>query len=332
MSRIIFIFCLVCLCLFYGNAAGQGNNCPAFALCTTASFTNTPGGFGTQELGASNQGCLSTEHQSVWISVTISTPGTLQFTINPNTNSDDFDFAVWGPAAACPPTTAPIRCSWAVKNNNFAGTGDNGNTGINSVFNSTHPLAGENDNSESAGGNGWVNDIAVTAGQTYLVLVDNFSANNGFVLSWTGTSTFTCTVLPVELIYFKGNREMDNRNQLNWKTATENNNAYFTVERSSNGIGFDQVIAQVPGAGNSNHESEYRIYDEYPPTGINYYRLRQTDLNGNYTYSELIAIDNTSTRKKIVAVYNPLGQRVDRNAAGIKYILYADGTVLKKID
>src|ERR1700741_106045 len=150
---------------------GQGNNCPAFALCNTSNFSDTPSGIGTQELGAGNQGCLTTEHQSVWLSVTTNTAGTISFTINPNTNGDDFDFAVWGPGSACPPTTAPIRCSWAVKNNNFAGTGDNGNTGINSTFNSTHPLGAQNDNSEGAGGNGWVNNIAANAGETYLVLI-----------------------------------------------------------------------------------------------------------------------------------------------------------------
>lgn len=313
-------------------AAGQGNNCPAFAICTTANFSNTPSGSGTQELNGFNQGCLSTEHQSVWLSVTINTAGTLAFTIDPNTNSDDFDFAVWGPGSLCPPTGNPIRCSWAVKNNNFAGTGDNGNTGINTTFNSTHPQASENDNSEGVSGNGWVNNINVTAGQTYIVLVDNFSANNGFVLDWTGTSTFSCSTLPVELVYFKGGRESGNKNYLSWLTASESNNNYFTVERSTDGTDFGHVVALVPGAGNSNQEVNYNVYDEYPPTGINYYRLKQTDNNGDFAYSDIIFIDNSIADKKIIAVYNIFGQNIDRNASGIKFILYSDGSVKKKLN
>lgn len=180
---------LVALMLLANMAFSQGNNCPAFPLCNTASFSDTPNGVGTQELGLSNQGCLSGEHQSVWLQVTVQTSGVMVFRINPNA-ADDFDFAVWGPNSPCPPTTLPIRCSWA------AGSG---NTGI---------RAASGDVTENAFGDGWVDPINVTAGQTYLILIDNFSINLGFQLDWNfgannTTATFTCALLPIELLDFK---------------------------------------------------------------------------------------------------------------------------------
>jgi hypothetical protein len=71
---------------------------------------------------------------------------------------------------------------------------------------------------------------------------------------------------------------------IKWKTATEINNDYFTLERSKDGVAYE-VIAVIQGAGNSTTEIEYRFIDEFPLSGISYYRLKQTDYDGEYTYS-----------------------------------------------
>ena len=75
-----------------------------------------------------------------------------------------------------------------------------------------------------------------------------------------------------------------------WTTATEINNDFFIVERLNKDGSFSSVD-WVGGAGNSNQELEYNGFDRQPEYGINYYRLKQTDYNGTYTYSEVISVE-----------------------------------------
>ncbi|MBN8697821.1 MAG: T9SS type A sorting domain-containing protein [Bacteroidetes bacterium] len=98
------------------------------------------------------------------------------------------------------------------------------------------------------------------------------------------------TPLPIELLSFTG-KNLGKRNLLEWATATEINNDYFTLERSSDGSNFEN-IAIVDGAGNSLSTINYNKYDETPFYGITYYRLKQTDYNGEYSFSQIIALEN----------------------------------------
>lgn len=310
------------------SSMGQ-NNCPSTAICNT--FSAIPNGFGVQELNASNRGCISlNENNSTWVNININSSGTLTFTINPIVNADDFDFAVWGPNPTCPPTTNPIRCSWAIKNNNLVGNADNGNTGISTALNLSHPQS-ESDLSEGAGGNQWVNDINVLAGQAYLIMIDNFAANNGFTITFGGTSTINCAPLAVELMDFKVNSYECNKNVLTWATASETNNNYFNVERSVDGIVWLTIGTQV-GAGNSSTILTYNYIDSNPEASVNYYRLKQFDYNGNYMLSEIISIDNSCiTSLKIDKVVNLLGQEVKKDYGGPRFIYYNNGTITKKM-
>jgi len=96
--------------------------------------------------------------------------------------------------------------------------------------------------------------------------------------------------LPIELLFFKG--ECNNGSvSLNWSTISETNNDYFTIEKSDDGINFE-IITIINGAGNSNTQQDYFVIDENPYKGINYYRLKQTDYDGKYEYSDIIAISN----------------------------------------
>ena len=93
--------------------------------------------------------------------------------------------------------------------------------------------------------------------------------------------------LPVELLAFKS--QCDNNNVIiNWTTATETNNDFFTVERSTDGKLFSQ-IAIVKGAGNSNAVINYEAIDLQPLEGVGYYRLKQTDYDGKFKYSAVIS-------------------------------------------
>lgn len=177
----------------------------------------------------------------------------------------------------------------------------------------------------------------MTAGQTYIILIDNFSTNSGFTLNWnwssggggTTTATFSCTVLPIELLSFNGSVS-NNFNLIQWSTATEINNDYFTLERSVDGLNWEE-IANVNGAGNSSVTLNYSFRDYGYVPGISYYRLSQTDYNGSREYFHIIAVDNTKTPKTIVRVTNMMGQDVDNSYEGLRIIYYSDGTIIKKV-
>lgn len=94
--------------------------------------------------------------------------------------------------------------------------------------------------------------------------------------------------LPVELVYFKA-RAAQNKAIMEWATAAEINNEFFTIERSTDGKNF-QTLATVEGAGNSSTQISYTYTDESAPTGTSYYRLKQTDYDGKFEYFKLIAV------------------------------------------
>lgn len=103
----------------------------------------------------------------------------------------------------------------------------------------------------------------------------------------------TVAVLPIELLSFTG-KSIGSSNLLEWKTTTEINNDYFTLERSSNATHFSE-LGTIPGAGNSNTMLYYNFTDENPLNGVNYYRLKQTDFDGRFSYSNIVALSNKTT-------------------------------------
>ena len=89
---------------------------------------------------------------------------------------------------------------------------------------------------------------------------------------------------------------------LNWATSSEINNAYFDIERSDNGLDFKN-IGQVRGAGTTSTPQYYRFYDDIPLPNINYYRIKQVDVNGKTTFSKIITIDNAANKSGILKMY-----------------------------
>jgi hypothetical protein len=108
--------------------------------------------------------------------------------------------------------------------------------------------------------------------------------------------------LPVKLLSFDAQLN-NNIVDLTWQTATEINNDYFTLEKSKDGFTWI-AFAEQNGAGNSNTLLNYADVDINPYTGVSYYRLKQTDYNGDYAYSNIISINNLD---EIISVYpNPV--------------------------
>lgn len=94
-----------------------------------------------------------------------------------------------------------------------------------------------------------------------------------------GSSASSCA-LPVELLSFQAKAMGKYKVQLNWSTATELNNAFFSLEKSTDGIHFS-AVAQFAGQGNSHQLTHYDFMEEVPAYSLLYYRLSQTDIDGH---------------------------------------------------
>lgn len=121
-----------------------------------------------------------------------------------------------------------------------------------------------------------------TAGSVTSDLVTSFSPFS------FGSKSSAVNPLPIELLYFSG-KIIENQNILEWKTASEINNDFFTLEKSVNGYEFTD-LSFVEGAGNSTGERSYRFVDNYPTEGKNYYRLKQTDFDGGVKYAANLVV------------------------------------------
>jgi len=109
--------------------------------------------------------------------------------------------------------------------------------------------------------------------------------------------------LPIELLSFTG-KHVDGKNVLDWVTATEINNDYFILEKSRDAVVFEK-LAEVDGGGNSNHKLYYQQID-HNPYPVTYYKLKQVDFDGAYTYSDIIAIEYTVFKEPVIDIYpNP---------------------------
>ena len=109
------------------------------------------------------------------------------------------------------------------------------------------------------------------------------------------------TFLPIELLSFDATLN-GNHVDLTWTTATERENDYFTIERSVDGLNWE-FVAQQAGAGYSSEILNYADNDYMPLPGVSYYRLKQTDYNGEFTYSDIRTINRLSN--EVVAYPNP---------------------------
>jgi hypothetical protein len=111
------------------------------------------------------------------------------------------------------------------------------------------------------------------------------------------------TPLPIEMLNFDGTCH-GGTVELNWATASETNNDYFTIESLTDGMNFS-AIGTIDGAGNSTGILHYHFTDADARSGTNYYRIRQTDFNGQFSFSKIIAIDTKDCdAKNLVVVHS----------------------------
>lgn len=177
-----------------------------------------------------------------------------------------------------------------------------------------------------------VQPLSFTSGVTGTLYI-HITANGGCALDpfCRNVTVERLSVLPIELLYLTG-EPFDVYNKILWATSTEINSDYFEVQTSLDGYNWI-VLGNKDAAGNSNQEIKYSYLASYSVPGVHYYRLKQVDFNGDFKIYGPIAIENTGNIKKVPSVYlNSLGQVINIDYfSGVYYIIYEDGTVVKKV-
>lgn len=142
------------------------------------------------------------------------------------------------------------------------------------------------------------------------------NTTNGTILTGNSISSFSpftlasITInnpLPIELLNFDATKQ-DLTTYITWETASEFNNDYFEVLRSNNGVDFFK-IGRVQGSENSNQKINYQFIDLTPQMGLNYYRLKQVDFDGLYSFSRIKTVDFNANLNHNIFIYpNPVIQ------------------------
>ncbi len=293
-----------------GTPAVAGDCNVAIPVCTNLAFQVDPSGYGSiDELctsctsnpstnpASANDGCLlSGELNSTWFTVNVAAGGQLEFSFGAPGGGNCYDWIMWSyDPNTCTniinDTQAPVTCDWNSPCDSYTGMA------------SSVPAGGYAGNFQPT--------MSVSTGDQYLICFSNYSSALTTVpLDFFGTADISCTLLPVELIEFSGNNT-DGYNELNWNTAAEINCSHYVLERSEDGIHFQDFL-QVQGAGTDLDGQAYRAQDFKPFKSITYYRLRQVDYNGDSKTSDIIAIATESTdfQFKIVSGYpNPANEQ-----------------------
>jgi hypothetical protein len=161
---------------------------------------------------------------------------------------------------------------------------------------------------------------------------------NGYENDNLKSFTFTLTgALPINLTSFSsfisGNYVV-----LEWQTASETDNDFFDIERSSDGYSWESIV-QLKAAGNSTQAINYSYIDKSPLLGLAYYRLKQVDFDGNFSHSSIISISNdsfTQRNKSSLASYpnpavNSITVELGNDFANDFEILTIDGRNITKL-
>lgn len=276
------------------------------------------------DLAGANMGCLDGEAGGIsWYVVRPQADGTLGFVVrgwnlSAGTTPIDVDFAIWDLGVldynlppdmdhidgydVCPPSTAPVRCSSARR------------------VSSTGLMPNMQEVQEGHGGWGWLKPLDVQQGHAYLLALKPVDAIGSLRydvmwMEYSGTNgqpnpgLIDCTplTLPVELLFLEG-MERNGRVDLTWATASEKNSSHFVVERSADAVDF-LPIGQVKAGGNSQHRLDYGFTDDAPYGGVNYYRLRQVDLDGRWEYSNTVVVVFQGRAGEISVWPNPVHDR-----------------------
>lgn len=125
----------------------------------------------------------------------------------------------------------------------------------------------------------------------------------GSLLQLNGSGTQSS--LPVELISFTAATSQEETTKLRWSTASEDNNEGFYIEHSVDAHNWEYVDF-INGIGTTVDKQQYDYTHRTPQAGINYYRLKQTDYDGAFEYSDIVTVEIAHAAKGISIVPNPV--------------------------
>ncbi|MDA3866639.1 MAG: T9SS type A sorting domain-containing protein, partial [Salinivirgaceae bacterium] len=171
-------------------------------------------------------------------------------------------------------------------------------------------------------GTQWINKGGAASGDETSGVINNTDASvfntKNISKSYTLGASSSDVPLPITLLNFDAQAKDNSTVDIRWTTATEQDNDYFVVEKSRDGVVFTKV-AQIKGAGNSATSINYHTTDNQPYDGISYYRLRQVDFDGEQELFPMVAVEIeglTLNEPRLNVHPNP----------------YADGNILVDID
>ncbi|GIV27824.1 MAG: hypothetical protein KatS3mg027_1638 [Bacteroidia bacterium] len=148
-------------------------------------------------------------------------------------------------------------------------------------------------------------NFSLATGQCAYLVVDGY-AGDQCTYSYTLNNVGGGCLLPIELIRYTAQNE-NGFNRIGWVTATEKDNAYFTLEKSEDGIHFE-VLQKVNGAGTSYVQRYYEVIDD-KPFERTYYQLSQTDYDGTTKRLGIVVVDNKSFKPESVQLLpNPTNE------------------------
>ncbi|MGV6862671.1 MAG: hypothetical protein ACWA41_12945 [Putridiphycobacter sp.] len=184
----------------------------------------------------------------------------------------------------------------------------------------------ENAPSPSAPGSSWTSaNFAVAAGECIYLVVDGFGGDQCDYSYTLNNVTGGCNLLlNIELGTFTGFAD-GTTNVIEWTTLSETNNDYFVIEKSLDGENF-VAVEKINGAGDSFEEINYNFVDRRVDAELTYYRIKQVDYNGEYSYTPIVAIKNHLQNKTVYKTFDLLGRPVNSNYVGFAIVVYTDGT------
>jgi hypothetical protein len=179
-------------------------------------------------------------------------------------------------------------------------------------------------------------DFGITDGTTiygYSILANDFNSTSGSdVVDYTNSAHFPTntsetvggldllavigigfqvSILPVEMTSFTA-VEKNGTSELEWNTVTETNIRGYIVERSAYGKDWKQIgfVSSNSSSGNSTQKLDYHFNDNDPPTGINYYHLRQVDINNNEKVSQVRIVSIKGNNLNVAIFPNPVNDNI----------------------
>ncbi|OQP64527.1 T9SS type A sorting domain-containing protein [Niastella populi] len=177
--------------------------------------------------------------------------------------------------------------------------------------------------------NAWDNgaaNLSASGANPYTVNRSAFTSFSPFIVA------SDLSVLPVVWVSVRGQRE-NNANQIYWTVTNEYNNAYFSVEASTDGNNFHE-IGKVTGRNNRMGTETYHFTDNNN-TAVMYYRIKQVDIDGRHEYSKILRINNSASSMQ-VSYQNPVKQNatltleVDMSSQVIMTVMNTEGKQLLK--